>query len=97
MVDWAARGEYSEEERQYVGQNYVNGPALLAEHDAFFGTSEEDGSEVEEVEEDNYPDWTNKELREHLELFGLGSQGNKGELVARLRENDIGPEDEPAE
>lgn len=38
--------------------------------------------------DDDYDDWTNDELKEELGSRELSKSGNKGELVARLRESD---------
>lgn len=37
---------------------------------------------------DDYDEWTNEELRDELEKRELSKSGNKGELIARLREDD---------
>lgn len=58
---------------------------------ADYRVSEVEGEPEEEPEArstDNYPSWTNDELREELELRDLATHGNKSELVARLREDD---------
>jgi SAP domain len=41
-----------------------------------------------EESEDDYDDWTKAELQEELETRRLNAQGNKAELIKRLRLND---------
>jgi hypothetical protein len=53
---------------------------------------------VVEVEyDDGYDDLTKEELQSELQDRGLPISGNKPDLVARLREDDVGPVDEPDE
>lgn len=47
-----------------------------------------DGSGTESTSEDDYDEWTKAELQEELTNRNLNSQGNKVELVKRLRLND---------
>jgi SAP domain len=53
---------------------------------------------VVEVEyDDGYDDLTKEELQSELQDRGLPISGNKPDLVARLREDDVGPVDESVE
>jgi hypothetical protein len=53
---------------------------------------------VVEVEyDDGYDDLTKEELQSELQDRGLPISGNKPDLVARLREDDVGPVDEPVD
>lgn len=80
-------GDLTEEEVRYL-QDRNELPANYSLN----GTSDEDVKQFEVPEEekttDNYPDWSNGELREELEERELATHGNKSELVARLRADD---------
>ena len=49
---------------------------------------EEEEEEVEADVEDDYPEWSNADLREELDDRGLETKGNKPDLIERLRADD---------
>lgn len=66
---------------------------------------DEDGDELEDTpdsrtvvdgeSDDNYDTWGKAELKAELENRELATSGNKGELIARLREDDASAEGDP--
>lgn len=98
MTDWSKRDKLSEEERAYIKNNLAGGVGDLEEHDRYWADKNVSDEEIREgvrrqpesVEDadDDYEEWTVAELREELGNRDLGAQGNKAELVNRLRMND---------
>lgn len=52
------------------------------------GSTESDDATGDDSVDDDYDKWTNEELREELNKRELPQNGNKAELIARLREDD---------
>lgn len=93
--DWSSRDQYTDEERAYVENNLPGGKGILQEHDRYWAGEMSDDEERnmrksgnEEELDDDYEEWTNSDLREELGTRGLNAQGNKAELINRLRLND---------
>lgn len=98
MTDWSRRDRLTDDERAYITNNLPGGKGEVDEHDRYWAGEMDDtelasmrgeGGESGVTEsDDDYEDWTNNELREELGNRGLGAQGNKTELINRLRLND---------
>lgn len=98
MTDWSKRDRLTDDERAYITNNLPGGKGEVDEHDRYWAGEMDDtelasmrgeGGESGLTEsDDDYEDWTNNELREELGNRGLGAQGNKTELINRLRLND---------
>lgn len=74
-------GELTPDEVQYLRER--------GQLPAGYSSDEPEAEELEfPREKDNYPDWSNEELRAELDERELSTGGNKTELIARLREND---------
>lgn len=56
--------------------------------------SEASDEDIENIEEDNYEEWKNDDLRAELAARNLSVEGTKKDLVARLREDDTANEQE---
>lgn len=98
MTDWSKRDQLTDDEKDYIANNLPGGKGEVEEHDRYWAGEMNDaelasmrgeGGESGVTEsDDDYDEWTKAELQEELRNRNLNEQGNKAELIDRLRLND---------